>query len=474
MRRALRLLPCLLILSSLTLFAAPPAVVPDQLLFDFEDPATLKNWANLELPDAAVKEPPVRWEFVPEHASSGKNGLKLTFAGGQFPTLTTTEVFADWTPFQTLKAEVWASRDCVIGFTALQEKSERGGSWEAIVSRWTKTVFLKPGKNEILATIPQPNEYGISAKRGKVVRFEIFMYHPHPGETIFVDQIRLSSDKVAPTPETEFTLVGTAEKLSGKSSADAVIKLGKKLKEKWSPPVPQSIEQVEANFQQKFTKFKAEHPKAVLAILRDGAKGFDPARPDAVYTGWKDAYWNSHGPDTAFVDRAINRGHAESHEVFMRHRSPLMQVDLSSIPQSAKILAAELIITRANEKYLDDHNPDKKPTFWVVEPCNRPWNEFEVNAFEYARDLFWKEIGGMSWNADPDFHTAFLAHGPGQGKVNVWDFTEAVRYWTNGKNPNYGFMLHGDSHDYLTAATREAKELQKRPTVLVIYEAAPL
>ena len=107
---------------------------------------------------------------------------------------------------------------------------------------------------------------------------------------------------------------------------------------------------------------------------------------------------------------------------------------------------------------------------WVVEPCNRPWEEYEVNAFEYAKDKFWKDVGGMAWGDDPDFLPTFLAYGPGTGKVNTWDFVEAVRFWTDGKHPNHGFMLHGDSKDYMIAHSREAKESKDRPAVLVIYE----
>lgn len=451
--------------------AAPPKAMPDEVLFDFEDPASLPLWTDLKLPDAKTPEPRVQREFVADHATAGKSSLKLTFAGGEFPTVTTTQVLDNWIGFETLTADVWVDRPCVIGFTALQEKSERGEGWDALVSRWTKTAFLQPGKNQIAATIPQPNEYGISAKRGKVIRFEIFMYRPRVDESIYVDNIRLTTEKVAAPVVSEFTLLETNERLSGKSSADAVIAFGKQSKDKWTPPVPRAMAQVEADFRGQFAKFKADHPKAVLAILRDGEKGFDPAKPDAVFAGWKDAYWSSHGPDSAFVDRAKNRGQAASFEVFMRHRSPLMQVDLSSIPMGANILAAQLVIVRANDKYLDDHNPDKKATMWVVEPCNRPWDENLVNTFEYAKDEFWKEIGGMSWGEDPDFRPVFVAHGPGQGKVNVWDFTEAVRYWTSGQATNHGFMLHGDSHDYMIAHTREASELQDRPAVLVVYEA---
>jgi hypothetical protein len=76
----------------------------------------------------------------------------------------------------------------------------------------------------------------------------------------------------------------------------------------------------------------------------------------------------------------------------------------------------------------------------------------------------------MHWDGDADFAPIFLAHGPGQGKVNAWDFIHAVRYWTSGKHANHGFMLHGDSHDYMIGATREAKDIRQRPAVLVIYE----
>lgn len=106
----------------------------------------------------------------------------------------------------------------------------------------------------------------------------------------------------------------------------------------------------------------------------------------------------------------------------------------------------------------------------VVEPCNRPWEEHEVNAFQYAKDKFWKQVGGFHWADDPDFLPVFLAYGPGRGKVNWWDFTQAIRFWTSGEHPNHGFMLHGDSHDYMTGYTREAKDIKNRPAVLVIYD----
>jgi hypothetical protein len=168
--------------------------------------------------------------------------------------------------------------------------------------------------------------------------------------------------------------------------------------------------------------------------------------------------------------RAENHGGAETQEIFMRHRSPLMRVDLSNIPVGSQILAARLIVVRATDMVVDDRDPRKNPTIWVVEPCNRPWEEHEVNAFEYAKDQFWQEVGGFHWADDPDFLPTFLAYGPGRGKVNWWDFNLAVRFWTSGEHANHGFMLHGDSRDYMIGYTREAKEIKNRPAVLVIYE----
>ena len=100
-------------------------------------------------------------------------------------------------------------------------------------------------------------------------------------------------------------------------------------------------------FRERMADLKRDHPRAVLAVLRDGEKGFDPAHPDKVYAGWKDAYWTSHGPDAMILERTTNRGKQPTQEIFMRHRSPLMRVELGSIPSGAAILAAQLVIVRA-------------------------------------------------------------------------------------------------------------------------------
>ena len=93
---------------------------------------------------------------------------------------------------------------------------------------------------------------------------------------------------------------------------------------------------------------------------------------------------------------------------------------------------------------------------WVVEPCNRPWDETKVNTFQYAKDKFWKAVGGMHWGDDPTSSRSFWRM-VRVCRQSSWDFTEAVRYWTSGKHANHGFMLHGDSHDYMIGYTREAE-----------------
>ena len=468
------LLGCLLLGSGwlLALPAAPePKAAEETLLFDFEEQADLKAWSNLELPEDKAKEPPAKIELSTENATRGKQSLKLTFAGGRWPTITTTQIPADWMPYWTFKADVTASRRCVVGFSVLQEKSQRGGGWDATVSRWTKTEFLNPGKNTITGLLHDPNNYSINTKLGKVIRFEIFMYTPHRGEAIFVDNIRLSTAKeLPPKPVTKFSVLGTDLIVSGEISG--VRELGLKLRDRWSKPEKKTLEQVEQEFRTLHGELKKKHPRAVLAVLRDGERGYDPANPDRVYAGWKDAYWSSHGPDGETVERSRNTGREAGHEVFMRHRSPLMRVDLSSICRGSDILAAKLVIIRASDRPIKEHNPDQ-PNMWVVEPCNRPWEEYEVNAYEYAKDRFWKAIGGWYHAEDPDFLPIYLAHGPSQGKVNTWDFTHAVRFWTDGKHANHGFMLHGNAGDWLARAhSREAKEIRDRPAVLVMYEPA--
>ena len=70
----------------------------------------------------------------------------------------------------------------------------------------------------------------------------------------------------------------------------------------------------------------------------------------------------------------------------------------------------------------------------------------------------------------------FIAHGPSQGTTNTWDFTQAVKWWTDGKHPNHGFTLYNavrSNVDYLWVHSCKAKDVRLRPALMVIYEPKP-
>src|SRR5258708_6568143 len=104
------MLRALLLLAALSPFALLDAAGPptrQKMLFDFEDVDGLEAWSNLELPKA--KEPAVKIERSTDHATSGKHSLKLTFAGGEWPTVGTACVPRAW-PYRAFRADVTVSR----------------------------------------------------------------------------------------------------------------------------------------------------------------------------------------------------------------------------------------------------------------------------------------------------------------------------------------------------------------------------
>ena len=422
----------------------------DRVLFSFDKAEDVAAWSNLEL----AKEPAATIRLSPSKS------LKVTFAGGRWPSIRTAAVPEDWTPWKTLAAEVTVGRPCLVGFVAVQEKSARDHGWDGLISRWSRTVFLKPGKNDVRASLEDPsgNGYGINPKKyGKVTSLEIFFYAPREGETMEIGPVRLLRERTpGGSAPVKFKVAGT------ELEAANVRDLGKLLKGAWTKPEPRTVDQIEAEFRARHEQLKSRHPKAVLATFRQGENG---------YTGWSDAHMDSHGPDTNTQARSRNRGTSETEEVFMRHRSSLHRADLSSIPKGSSILAARFILVASDETFEKGRDPMADANLWVAEPCNRPWVEHEVNAYEYAKDKFWKAIGGQSYGEDPDFHPVYLAHGPGGAPVSSWDFTEAVKFWTDGRHENHGFMLHGDSFHYMGKAHyRESKDVRRRPALLVIYE----
>jgi hypothetical protein len=175
----------------------------DRVLFTFDKAEEAAAWTNLEI----AKEPTAAVELTPEKS------LKVTISGGRWPSIRTSAIPEDWSPWKTLTAEVTVGRSCLVGFQAVQERSQREPGWDGLISRWVKTAFLKPGKNEIRASLEDAsgNGYGLNPKKyGKVTSFEIFIYAPRAGESIEVGPIRLLRERTPAAPaSTKFKVAGT-------------------------------------------------------------------------------------------------------------------------------------------------------------------------------------------------------------------------------------------------------------------------
>jgi hypothetical protein len=461
----------------------------DQGLFNFADDASVKDWAPVKLPEVDTDQPAPRVEIEPVPKGKDNTGpagkcLKITFDGGDWPAIGTRNVpiQGNWKSFQTLKADLFVDRPSVAYFRIYQGKPDD----KPQQPRWERTMTLLPGRNDVTLMLRQ----GIGTmdpNKGDVASFIIAMYRPEKGQTLRVSNVRLSTDWPPPkvlgwyspynhdgysaAVARDFARTGAIPKfkvLGTDLEVDNLPDLAKRFKEKWVKPQPKTIEQVEAEFKSEFDKVKRNHPKAVLAILREGDKGWDPTAADKVYEGWKLVYLNCHGPSGPNRGRENTPTVSETVEVFMRHRSVLMRIDLASIPKDAQILAAQLVVTRAGAP---DLKVPEKPNLWVTEPCNREWDKNSANCYYYAKGKHWKGVSGLYYGEDPDFWPVFLTHGPaGGGAVSVWDFANALKFWRDGKHANHGFFLHGDSNDYMRMYTPKARNLKERPAVMVIYE----
>jgi hypothetical protein len=470
--------------------AAPEAkAVNEVVLFDFENEDDIEHWSNLQpAPDAPAtktvwasgdKDHPVKGERVAEHATSGKHSLRLTFSGGITPALTTRRVpLTDLSAFKTFKADVTVGRPCVVFFRVIFEKSTR----EDPDSRFEKAALLHAGKNEVVG-------FAFFREKTKAVAFDIGMYKPREGESIYVDNIRLTKtrpnletpirirhyqtpgDKVAPDfpkLEKKFKVLGTDWEVA------SPLELADRVKDQWVKSDKEAtLEEVERAFQARYEELKKEYPQAILARFRDGDTGWDPRDPAKKFDGWKDCYLHGHDGPGWYLQEAVTksqRSKAAAYGIDQWRNCPLMRVDLASIPKGSRILTARLVLTRAPGVKAPP-GAGTKPALFVAQPCNRAWKEDEVNSLEYAKDLFWHEVCATELNgADPDTLPLILAYGHSRLGVSAWDFTQAVQHWTGGQ-PNHGFMFYqvGGRFDHLVANTRKCAEVKKRPALLVVY-----
>ena len=472
-----------LTLNNIRLLKSEALAETPQTWLDFESGKELK-WHTLELTGTGEKTPPVFGSTgFPVKVETGERGLKLTFSGGRFPTVTTGELPAfDLTPRRTFMTDVIVNRTCVVIFRIVYEHQDDVKPQN--FPRWEKAALCPPGTNTVI------EEFQSDPKLGKPVAFEIGMYNPHPEESIHIGNVRfLRTTPAVSTPFRDRNIIVSGQfrirfpvmqsrwkVLELTESFANLSELAKKFRGDWvkpDPTQPLSFDSVEKEMQSRLTELQKEHPEAVLVVFRQGQPGFDLSRPEQIYTGWSDTYLAGHDPTSAFLQRTQPFGREKTYEVFLRRRCPLIRIDVSSIPQSAEILAAQLVLTRS-----DKPDPTKissmspyKPTFFVAEACNRPWIESEENIFEYAKDKFWHEISGMDWDGnDPDFLPLIIAYGQSNVGVSRWNFTEAVRYWRTTGNMNHGFALTSIEMDYMNCFSAKAKQLSDRPALLVIYE----
>src|SRR5262245_34733099 len=125
----------------------------ETMLYDFEEADEAGRWAATKLPEVKTDSPDPLVELSAEHATSGKQCLKIMFKGGFWPAVACDRIAvdADWKEFQTLRADVTVDRPCLIGFRALQVRSLEPEMIKAFDGRacWDKTAILEPGRNEI-------------------------------------------------------------------------------------------------------------------------------------------------------------------------------------------------------------------------------------------------------------------------------------------------------------------------------------
>jgi len=442
-------------------------------LLDFEDAADMAAWSPAQLPELKTRQPAPKVEWSTEGVTSGRHSLRLTFAGGDWPAVCTNRLpLRNWKRFATLKAALTVAQPALGYFRVYRGQAGPQGAQPL----WERTMMLLPGRNDVTLLYRGPGD------REEVASLVIGMFRPVPGQVLLVDNIRLSCDWPEPHVVSWYSpycqdgySVAAARQYQRTKALPRFEVRGSSLevdnlKLRWTMPPVKTVRQVEDELKARLTKLKESHPRAVMAVFRDGERGFDPARPDAAYSGWKYAYLNCHGPDGPSPFREAAQSKYEQVELFMRHRCVLFRADLSSIPRGASILAARLVFSRNNPSG-DANNGPNRPNLWAAELCNREWDDKQANCYFYGPGKYWKAVNGLYYGEDPDFWPLLACLGPsGGGAVTDWDFTEAVRFLTDGRHENHGFLVYGDGSDYFVLCTPLAKDLKARPVIMVLYE----
>ena len=189
---------------------------------------------------------------APKEAGPAGKCLKITFDGGDWPTIGTTKipVPGNWKQFQTLKADLTVDRPSVAYFRIYQGKADD----KRQQPRWEKTMNLLPGRNDVTLLI----RHGLGIMdpgKGDVTAFVIGMFQPEKGQTLLVSNVRLSPDWPPPkvlgwyspynhdgysaAVAREYARTGAVPKfkvLGTDMEVESLPDLAKRLKDKWVKP----------------------------------------------------------------------------------------------------------------------------------------------------------------------------------------------------------------------------------------------
>src|SRR6185437_13329214 len=135
-------------LCAAALHAAEPA---DVSLFDFARSPTTDGWAPVKLAELKADQPAAKVEISRDTSAVGKSNvgqsaMKITFAGGQWPTIGTSiiPVKGTWKEFHTVKATLIVEHSAV-AFIGIGQGAQNS---KALKPQWEKTLILRPGRNE--------------------------------------------------------------------------------------------------------------------------------------------------------------------------------------------------------------------------------------------------------------------------------------------------------------------------------------
>jgi hypothetical protein len=301
------------------LVLAAPADAEPKVLFDFESPADAASWTMVEPPGCEMKEPAASAEASPAGATSGNSALKITYAGGRLPAVTTGKLSAsDWTPYAVIRADVTVDRPSVVGLRILQEKSARVNNWSRQITRWQHAWALKPGKTTVEALL-HPNELSpLRADLGKVVAVDIFACNPAAGQVVTVDNVRLDTvlpPELAPKAEvkTDFAvyLQPPAPKLpkAGETFADPVFGTTLMRVTDETDGDSQNAYSYWPSFNKDSTLFHIQtrtggavlfhfDPKTFRITGREPLFARDPAFPSGI--NWEDCVWSGTDPKALY------------------------------------------------------------------------------------------------------------------------------------------------------------------------------